>query len=147
MITEEQAATARGQLFNFVDGLRNLVPDVIYKPYGDEGELLIIEEMKDDLLSAAKDFAEDFSIDSVKDRIYGTASELLQSHGLYGAQLSAKLNLHESRAKRFFRKRGKKTLVQWIDAANTLLDSIIGATGIDGAIKELKHLLRNSVDD
>jgi hypothetical protein len=73
--------------------------------------------------------------------------EHLQNHGLYGAQLRAKFNLVRSRITPLLRRHHKKKLLQLIDAMDTVLDSIIAATGMDGAIKEMKDLLRNSVDE
>jgi hypothetical protein len=147
MIDANSAAEARDQMFSFIQEVHDIVGRTANEPYDQRGRLLVLEEMEGELKEAWQSFNEDFSWDRVKDAIYGAPDEHLQNHGLYGAQLRAKFNLVRSRIRRYFDGITKKKLLQLIDAMDTVLDSIIAATGMDGAIKEMKDLLRNSVDE
>jgi hypothetical protein len=147
MINEKLANEARQEILDFIQQLLDILDKIIHEPYGENGERLVLEEMRKELQEAWMEFSEDFNLDQVKARIYEAPQELLQTHGLYGGQLRAKLSLFRRRLERFFLGRGTKTLLRLIDAADTVLDSIIAATGLDEAIKEIKDLLRNSIDD
>lgn len=86
--------------------------------------------------------------------IYATPLESLQRAGFYGAQLDLKEHqvtrvnrtLREAIASRL---RGTwiKPFRKWIDAINNFLSSLIGASGIPEAIKELKDCLRDELED
>jgi len=72
--------------------------------------------------------------------------------GLYGSQLQLKLFVV-----RYWREKwdanktgfgfGRKILKKLIDAIDTVLGSLIAATGLDEALKELKDILSNSIDE
>lgn len=147
MIDDNQAHDARARLFEFIEELYNFLQKTVTEPYDRESKLLVLEEMMPELREAWLHFDEDFNWDNAKDTIFKAPANHLESHGLYGSQLRAKLSLIRIRARRFFDSITKKGLLKLIDAYDTLLDSVIAATGLDGAIKEMKDLLRNSVDD
>src|SRR5947199_692189 len=144
MIDEKSANEAREQILGFIRELLNLLEKIIHKPYTDDGQRLVLEEMERELLEAWKEFSEDFDRNEVESRISETSQESLQSHGLYGIQLRAKLSLFRSRVDRFFANMGAKTLLKLIYAGDTVLDSILAATAITEAIKEINHLMLQS---
>ncbi|MFY9619665.1 MAG: hypothetical protein WAQ99_07615 [Pyrinomonadaceae bacterium] len=146
MIDTEKADEARKDLVDFLREVLDFLRSTLNEPYGDEG-LLVLEEMVPELKQAWSGFIEDFDFQKTEQQILATSNEQLEGYGLYGAQLSAKLTLFRLRLSRFFGKKLKKTLGKLIPSIDTLLDSLIGATGIPDAIKELKDLLGNSIDD
>ena len=97
--------------------------------------------------SAWMEFRRDFSVRRAFSLIELVKADELQSHGLYGKQLHLKLSVIDSWHNRFFAQRTKKVLLRLFDAIDTLLDSLLGATGIDVALKEIKDVLRNSIDE
>lgn len=147
MINDKLANAARREIFNFVEELHGFLHRFVNEPYDQNKNLLVLEEMKGWLEDAWREFDEDFSWDRAKSAIFEASAEQLQAHGLYNRQLSAKLSLFRFRMDRFLNRITKKGLLKVIDAGDTLLDSIISATGLDGALKEIKDLLRNSVDE
>jgi hypothetical protein len=147
MINSEQLHEAQGVLLNFVYELHDFLRRFVNEPYDRYGKLLVLKEMQEELRNAWKEFDEDFNLDKAKNVIYEASPERLQTHGLYGSQLRAKISLFQIRIGRFFDSFTTKGLLKLIDAADTLVDSIIAATGLDEALKEMKDLLRNSVDE
>ncbi|TBR35968.1 hypothetical protein [Dyella terrae] len=86
--------------------------------------------------------------------IFATPLERFQRAGFYGAQLDLK-EQQVTRANRSLREaiasrlRGTwiKPFRKWIDAINNFLTSLIGASGIPEALKELKDCLRDELED
>ncbi len=146
MITDETAMQARKDIFEFVVKVHDFLREIISKPIGEAG-LLFIEPMLPELLAAWTEFTENFQIQKAEQLVFRTSAVTLQAHGLYGTQLRAKLSLVRFRFEQFSLHKTKKALLKLIDAIDTLLSSILSATGIDEALKELKELLRDSVDD
>lgn len=146
MIDTEKAESARKELREFLREVLDFLRATLNEPYGEDG-LLVLKEMEPELKRAWSDFVEDFDFEKVESQIRDTPDEKLQNYGLYGAQLSAKLTLFRRRLGDFFNKKLKKTLGKLLPSIDTILDSLIGATGINEAIKELKELLGNSIDD
>ena len=154
MITSDQSDNAKSAIYEFVEETFHFLGQLYAEPYGvgDEEDdetvrLLILKDMVDPLKNAWNEFSSDFDSDESRKRIFATENDVLQNHGLYGHQLSAKLQLVALRRERFFSKRKKKFLLWLLDAIDTLLKSIISATGIDAALEEIKEVLRNSIDE
>ena len=154
MITSDQSDNAKRAIYKFVNETFELLGMLCLEPYGvgDEVDdetvrLLILEDMVEPLKYAWNEFLSDFNLDESRESIFATEDDALQNHGLYGNQLSAKLRLVALRKERFFAKKKKKFLLWLLDAIDTVLKSIISATGIDAALEELKEMLRNSIDE
>ena len=112
-----------------------------------EGRPLFLEGQSELIKGAWEEFRSDFDVERANLLIKSAEAEKLQSHGLYGKQLYLKLFVIESWKERFIGRRTKKVLLRLFDAIDTLLDSLLGATGIDVALKEIKDTLRNSIDE
>lgn len=108
MINEKSANEARSEILAFIQELHEIIGKTIYEPYGQNRELLVLEEMQKELQEAWSEFSEDFNFDQAKERIYEAPQERLQTHGLYGGQLRAKLSLFRTRVERFFVGRERK---------------------------------------
>jgi len=147
MIDENSAAQAREDLIGFLSELIRLLERIIKEPYGQNGELLILPEMQGELNEAWEAFIEDFDFEVMRIRIMETPAARLQSSGLYGAQLRAKRTLFGTRVRRWLDSRKQGALLWLIDSADVILGSMIAATGVDEAIKEIKELVRGSVDE
>ena len=86
--------------------------------------------------------------------IYQTPLRNFQHAGLYGAQLNLKerqlsaanATLRERIAAGIHRLR-KKSFRWWIDIINNFLGSLVSATGLGEALKELKDCLRDQLPD
>ncbi len=147
MIDEKSAATAREELIDFLRRLLELLERTIKEPYGQNGKLLILPDMQSELREAWEEFLKDFNFEQAEARIRETPMERLQTFGLYGAQLRAKLSLFRIRLDRWLNARKQGALLWLIDSADVVLGSLLGATGVDEAIKEIKELVRGSVDE
>ena len=112
-----------------------------------EGRPLFLEEQSELIKGAWEEFGSDFDVERANMLIKRAEADKLRSHGLYGKQLNLKLSVIESWQKRFLGRRTKKVLLRLFDAIDTLLDSLLSATGIDVALKEIKDVLRNSIDE
>lgn len=145
-ITPELATQAKEDISQFVDQVLHVIGDIIRKPEGDEGPLFL-KEMMDPLSEAWDEFQKDFDSRVAKERIFGVVDQSLQDHGLYGAQAAGKRKLFEIRLGIFKKQRTKQALLWLLDSIDTYLGSIIDATGLSKALKEIKDILRNSIYD
>jgi len=143
-INEEMAMQARKEIFSFILDILKELEEIYREPYGSEG-LLVLEEMLQPLGDAWEEFGKDFDLEKAKDNIFKTSDQTLQDHGIYGAQAKAKKSLFNIRLKIFKGDRTKKTLLWLLDAIDTYLDSIVDATGLGTALKEIKDVLRSSI--
>jgi hypothetical protein len=76
-----------------------------------------------------------------------TSEEQIFDHGLRGRQLSFKLQVVSFFADRFKQRGGPGLFRRLLDTLEGLLDSIIDAAGVGGAVKEYKDFVRNSTLD
>ena len=104
-------------------------------------------ELQEDIGAAWKEFEEDFD----ESRFVATARDIPSDRavwaGLYGAQLRLKLAVVSHWHHKWNSSFSTKILKKLLDAIDTVLDSLIAATGLGEALKELKDILSNSVDD
>lgn len=132
----------------------------------DEGALSVYRH-------AWSDFKKDFQRSEWKEKVKQADATKLQEHGLYGAQLQAKLGMVSYLLERFLatppteNQQHLKTPPEWslpalapggpskpqgllkrlIEAIDILLDSIIAALGLNGSVTEVKKLLGVAIDD
>jgi hypothetical protein len=144
-ITPELAVQERGDIIIFIRQVLELLDSIVREPYGPTGSL-IFEDMSNPLSEAWAEFREDFDIEIAMGKIERASDQSLENHGLYGAQSAGKRRLIEIRLGIFNGQRTKRTLLWLLDSIDTYLDSIINATGLSEALKEIKDLLRNSID-
>lgn len=145
-ITPELADQARRDIFGFIRHVLEVLDSIIKEPYGPEGPL-VLEEMLNPLNEAWAEFQQDFDLRVAEERVFDASDQSLQEHGLYGAQSAGKRRLFKIRLGMFNGQRTKRGLLWLLDSIDTYLDSIIDATGLSKALKEIKDMLRNSIDD
>jgi hypothetical protein len=108
---------------------------------------LFPEELRQNISAAWGEFERDFN----RTRALETARKIRRDRaiwaGLYGAQLGLKLSVVSYWRRKWNLKVTGKFLKKLLDAIDTVLDSLIAATGLDEALKELKDILSNSVDE
>jgi hypothetical protein len=104
-----------------------------------------LEEVRPLIEEAWAQFESDFNLDDSFGRIGYFGPTDLRSHGLYGKQLDLKLRVVDVRNALFQKFGAGKLFKPLIKAIDTLLESLIGATGIDGAIKEIKDIFGDSI--
>lgn len=188
-MTTQEELQARQLLADFIEWVESflrgmILNDVFYVPQDSvERRPIMAREARAALVDAWRQFEADFHDGQPRKRIENSERQHLITHGLYGAQLQAKLRLVAMLALRvdqLFRQtdqilpgqlqerqwfqsverkptaaearprrrggfiKGIKDLIGGIDV---FADSIIEATGIGGAIREIKELFGMSLDD
>jgi len=147
MIDERLEFEAKERLTDFLKDTTALVRHLVYEGIDDDHRPFFFEDLSDQIRTAWEEFEEDFNINDAIDQINDTDAEKFQASGLYGSQLDLKLSVIDKWKKRFSKKRIKKILLKLLDAIDTVLDSLIAATGMNEALKEIKDILRNSIDE
>jgi hypothetical protein len=147
MINTDLEQKAKQSLKYFINETLSLIKNLVYDGIDVDKRPFFIKDLSDQIRPAWKEFEEDFKIDHALDQIQKTKAESLQVSGLYGKQLNLKLSVFENWKKRFSEKPIKKILLRLLDAIDSILDSVIAATGMDQALKEIKDILRNSIDE
>jgi DUF1009 family protein len=147
MITSAQERDAKEKLQRFISETVGLLRSLVNEGYDSKGRRLFMLNVIEKMRPAWEEFEGDFDVQKANSLIQNVAAARLQSFGLYGKQLDLKLAVIAAWTQRFSQSRLKKILLKLLDAIDTLLDSLIAATGIDEALKEIKDILRDSIDD
>lgn len=126
------------QTYNFVEYLYKNSSDFVPK------DMLLEKEL---ILGAWNEFDENFNFKEEENKIRSASDNMLADHGLKDTQLELKLTIIE----KFYNlwnsnKSSTKFLKKLINAIDNLLDSLIEALGIDGALKELKDAYSTLLD-
>jgi hypothetical protein len=113
---------------------------------------LFAQDLRQAITAAWSEFETDFNLPDAEATIRAIRQDRAIWAGLYGAQLKLKLAVIQHWQQEWERNRtgfgfGRKILKKLIDAIDTVLGSLIAATGLDEALKELKDILSNSLDD
>ncbi|HEY5073758.1 MAG TPA: hypothetical protein VII34_03615 [Pyrinomonadaceae bacterium] len=143
--TNDQVIDAHDKLREFLSFVYNLLRDIARRGRDPRDQLLFLEEIRPLIEEAWTEFESDFNLDESFERIEKLEPSDLRSHGLYGKQLDLKVRVIQLRNGLFQKLGGGKLFKPLIKAIDTLLDSLMKATGIDGAIKEIKDILGDSV--
>lgn len=104
-------------------------------------------ELQEDIGAAWKEFEEDFDEPGFIAAARDIRTPRAKWAGLYGAQLRLKLAVVGYWRRKWNASVSTRILKKLLDAIDTVLDSLIAATGLGEALKELKDILGNSVDD
>jgi hypothetical protein len=113
---------------------------------------IFVQDLRPAITAAWSEFEADFNQPQAEATIRAIRPDRAIWAGLYGAQLKLKLAVVQHWRQGWEQERanfgfGSKILKKLIDAIDTVLGSIIAATGLDEALKELKDILSNSLDD
>lgn len=146
MINDASEKDAKEQLQQFLKETLSFLRNLALGEYRAQDKSLFVKELVRQIREAWEEFEEDFNVDRARELIHSAPRSALQSHALYGEQLKLKLSAIQYWKERFFGNISGKFLIRVLDAVDTLLDSLIKATNMDGAIKEIKDALRNLVD-
>jgi len=147
MINEELEDEAKKYLGDFLGETLDFLKMLVHEGADAEDRAFFVEELLPEIREAWEEFREEFNVENAQELVNETPGSVLQSYGLYGGQLRLKLSAISSWRERFLGKRTKKLLLRLLDAIDTLLDSLMQAAGIDKALKEIKDILRNSIDE
>ena len=130
----------RTQFVDWVlDALRHLVEDEEYRE-------LFVDDLHGDMRAAWNDA--DGTFDELPEAVAALHPRQVVLHGLAGAQLRFKLATVRYWAERFLGDGGNGfVLRRLLDSIDTLLDSLLAATGAGSSLKELKDAVRSSVND
>lgn len=137
----------REQLVQFLNTTLALIKSLVT-----EHLTLFPQDLSQAITAAWSEFETDFNQAQAEATIRAILTDRAIWAGLYGDQLKLKLAVIQHWRQKWERKRttfgfGKKVLKKLIDAIDTVLGSIIAATGLDEALKELKDILSNSIDE
>lgn len=146
------SATPVGSLANFVTGVEHLLSgiingDLLTEFSESDRPLAIAPEMHGLLREALAELAESNAFSDLREAINDLNDDQLRAHGLSGAQLEAKLTLAQRAMNKVRRIRGYLSFRELIAAVDTLLESILSATGVGTAISELKDVAAGSVEE
>lgn len=137
----------RDQLVDFLNSTLELI-----KSLATEHLNLFPQDLQQAITAAWLEFDRDFDKPQAEATIRALRSDRAIWAGLYGEQLKLKLAVIRYWREKWDQDRatfgfGKKILKKLIDAIDTVLGSIIAAAGLDEALKELKDILSNSLDE
>lgn len=145
MDNAQDFAQDREDLITFLNDTYRFVQN-IYEGNDPQSKQIVPNDLREMLLSAWSEFEGDFNLDEAQNRIRSLSEERMIAFGLYGAQLRLKLTIIARLRSEWLDFGGDNILKKLIDAIDTLLDSLIAATGINEALKELKDILRGLLD-
>lgn len=139
-INDDDAATSRYFLKRFLSDTI-----VFLRRLALEENDVFIAEMREPLRLAWNDFEETFDIEFAFGRIDAISNADLESHGLYGNQLAFKLSTIDFWLAKFNLNKG--WLKKLLEAIDNLLESLLEAAGLKGAIKEIKKGMELIIND
>ncbi len=137
----------RNRVIEFIRETYALIGELIAEEGNHRGHRVLPEVLLPSFRAAWQKFNEQFPVDRAEATIRQTPDDRFFRAGLYGAQLSLKLSMIARCRSRYFSLGGARLLKKLLDAIDRLLDSLIAATGIDEALKELKDILRDNVGE
>jgi hypothetical protein len=117
---------------------------------------LFPQDLQPSVKAAWTEFERDFDSAQADLTVRAMQSDRATWAGLYGSQLQLKLAVVQYWRDKWEASKtafglgkgfGKKILKKLIDAIDTVLGSIIAATGLDEALRELKDIFNNSIDE
>lgn len=108
---------------------------------------IIESPSRDLLLYAWRDKPNQERFVALQGAVPGMKPESAADHGLVGAELDAKVRVIQRLAERSLAAFGGGIAKRVLDAIDALLDSIIDVAGVGGGIKELKDLVKASIDE
>jgi len=145
MIDSKQEKQAREKLSAFVHDTYILLEKLSCEKIEVEGQLFL-RTLPARIRDAWKGFTANCPLKEVLKSISDIPAKELESHGLYGNQLKLKLAVIDVLKKRLTSFRKKKVLIELLEALDIILDGLIPATRIDGAIKNIKNSIKSSID-
>lgn len=135
------------RLETFVAQIYQLLGDIARTKLELSDGPLMPDELGKVAREAWEEFANSFKLSETQHKIQAAESTALTQNGLTGAQLTLKLSLIDRLRKKFFGGRLRSVLLLLLDAIDNALDSLIEATGIAHALKELKDTLRGCIKE
>jgi arginine/lysine/ornithine decarboxylase len=155
MIDSKQEKQVKEKLSAFVHDTYILLEKVAYEKIELEGQLFLRTlpakirdawKLPAKIRDAWKEFKANCPLKEVLQSISNTPAKELESHGLYGNQLKLKLAIIDVLKKRLTSFRTKKILIELLEALDIILDGLIPAARIDGALKNIKDSMKSSID-
>ena len=135
-------------LIKFLDGLYDVLSETLETgrgPSGPNAPFLFIDSLFQDVRDAWFEGREEVF------RLSGAVGELssdkLAEHQLAGSPLKAKINTVLHWYSQFVQNSAPGIFRRLLKSINTLLNSLIEATGVGGVIHELKGTVEDSIDD
>ena len=143
--TSDFTAPDRDLLAHFLRAVYELLAEVTEVPFDPLKQPLFADELIDPMRGAFSEVRDHFGrLDAA---IKELVPERMAEHGLSGNQLRFKLATVKYREQKY-RQRGGLFRFRWLlDTIEGLLDSIIDAAGVGGAIKDFKEAVRSSGND
>ncbi|MGO8880171.1 MAG: hypothetical protein ACLPVO_00435 [Desulfomonilaceae bacterium] len=146
MISEFENNQLKYELKFFLNKTLSLLEDLAYRPVDSRGRPFFLEDVVQQVRPAWEEFNENFNVKDAENLIDKVDDTRLKSFGLYGKQLTLKLAVIDAWEKKY-RSAPRKFLLKYLDAIDTLLGSLLAMAGIDEALKEIKDIFRNSIDE
>lgn len=136
----------RTVLVGFVRETHSLLGSLVATKKDPKGKVIFPRQLHKDISAAWKQFDSRFSLPAAEKKIFAAKDERIAAAGLYGAELALKLSIID-RLRRLFRlKGGVRILSRLFNAIDNVLESLIAATGLDEALKEIKDSLNSCLE-
>ncbi len=133
------------KIIRFLFEVRRFLSLVLETGEDSKGKFLFIKELHSSLRETWVVVEPYFDVAIGNSR--NVTKDRLVQHGLVGIQLDMKIEIFNFMKRKYKSVGGKSILRRLFDAIDTLLESILAAIGVGGAISEFKDSVKNSIDD
>ncbi len=143
-----ETASGRGsiqRLIQFVRATYEVLGKLVESERDPQEQLLFLEELLPPMRAAWREVRPHF--EELERAIDALPDQQIYRHGFSEGQLDFKLGVVASWWNRFSARGGRRIAKKLLDAIDNVLDSLIDATGVGGAIKEIKDAINGSIED
>jgi hypothetical protein len=136
---------AGARLLEFVDGTQKTLGDVVRDGRDPIGNSLFVPSLVPAMQRAWDEMPGEF--DRLRSELNSLSNIQIANHGFTTAQLNFKLGVIAHWWQRFSERGGRWIFRKLLEAIDNVLDSLIDALGVGGAIKEMKEAILSASDD
>lgn len=133
------------KIIKFLIEIKQFLSSVLETEKDAKGNFLFFKELHP-ILKKTWEVVEPYFVLVVNESRNVTKEQLVH-HGLIGIQLDLKIEIFDFMKHKYKILGSKSVLRRLFDAIDTLLESILAAIGVGGAISEFKDSVKNSIDD
>jgi hypothetical protein len=127
----------------FVVWTREFLDDLVETGRSPMNQDLFYVRLRDEMREAWKEVQPHFN--DLLHAVHTADQQRLLAHGLGGFQLHFKLATVRELFQIYTRAGSRRALRRLLEAADTLLDSIVGATTVGSAVVEIKDTIKNCI--
>ena|SRR3990172_11063084 len=132
------------RLLLFLGGVEEVLSRLVESGRDPLGKPLFIGNVLPQMRAAWAEMPEHFR--ALRAGVGRLSDTKIRDHGFSPIQLNFKLQVVASWWRRFSENGGRRIALKLLGAIDTVLDSLIDATGLGGAIKEIKDAIAGAID-